>query len=51
MRTLWLLALSVGLSAHELGTTRVTAEFPLGRSYVVEIRTDAQALQIGRAHV
>lgn len=40
--TLWMLAPAA--AAHELGTTRVSATFTAGRSYVVEVVTDAQAL-------
>ncbi len=42
-RALLLLA-AAALHAHEIGTTRVTATFPEGRSYDIEIVTDAAAL-------
>jgi hydrogenase/urease accessory protein HupE len=44
MRAAILLLMSAALSAHEIGTTRVTATFREGRSYEIEIVTDAAAL-------
>src|SRR5256885_432238 len=38
------LSYGVAVSAHEIGTTRVSARFNEGRTYDVEIVTDATAL-------
>jgi hypothetical protein len=40
----WFVAASLALGAHEIGTTRVKAEFPADGTYVVEIDTDAAPL-------
>jgi len=39
-----LLLFAVRLEAHEIGTTRVSASFPEGKAYEIEIITDAAAL-------
>src|SRR3954464_436180 len=44
IRGLVLLLVGGALWGHEIGTTRVTAVFPRGGSYDVEIVTDAAAL-------
>lgn len=43
MRPLTLL-LAIAAQAHEIGTTRITANFPEGRTYNIEIVTDAASL-------
>lgn len=41
---LWVVALPPAASAHELGTTRVSATFAPDHSYVIDVVTDAQSL-------
>ncbi len=43
-RIFFVLALAAAAHGHEIGTTRVTAAFPQGRTYAIEIVTDAGAL-------
>ena len=43
-RLIWWPVFAVALSAHEIGTTRVTAAFPGDGSYQVEIAADASSL-------